>query len=58
MKFRRNNHKAWDSNAALRARTLPLPGNTDQKLVQKKRRFDKGQLKIMDLGSEEDAGNK
>ena len=56
--YRGSNHQARDCNARLRGRTLIFPSNTNQEPVQKKRKFNKEQLIITDLGSEEDLGNK
>ena len=57
MKCGRNNHQARDCKALSRAKT-PLPfGIAKQEPVQKKRKFDRGHLKMKELGSEEDSGN-
>ena len=58
MKCGRSNHQARDCKTLLRAKTPLFSSNTNQKPVQKKRKFDKGHCKIMELGSEEDSGNK
>ena len=57
IKCGRSNHQAQDCKAPSRAKTPPSLGNANQEPVQKKRKFDKGHLKIMELGSEEDSGN-
>ena len=58
MKCGRSNHQARDCKALSRAKTPPSFGNGNQEPVQKKRKFDRGHLKITELGSEEDSGNK
>ena len=57
MKCGRSNHQAQDCKALSRAKTPPSFGNANQEPVQKKRKFDRGHLKIAELGSEEDSGN-
>ena len=57
MKYVRSNHQAQDYKALSRAKTPPSFGNTNQQPVQKKRKFDRGHLKITELASEEDTGN-
>ena len=57
MKCGRNNHQAQDCKACFRAKTPPLPGNANQEPVQKKRKFNKGDLKITEIGLEKDLGN-
>ena len=57
MKYERSNHQARDCKALSRAKTPPSIGNANQEPVQKKRKFDRGHLKITELGSEEDSGN-
>ena len=57
MKCGRSNHQARDCKALSRAKTAPSFGNANQEPVQKKRKFDRGHLKIMKLGSEDDSGN-
>ena len=58
MKYGRSNHQAWDCKAPLRAKIPLFSGNTNQKPVQKKKKFDNRHLNIMELGSEEDSRNK
>ena len=55
-KCERSNHQAWDCKAPSRAKTPPSLGNANQETVLKKRKFDRGHLKIMDFGSGEDSG--
>ena len=43
--------------AASRAKTSLFPSKLNWELVQKKRIFNKGHFKIMELGSEKDVGN-
>ena len=57
MKCGRSHHQVQDCKALSRAKTPMLLGNANQEPVQKKRKFDRGQLKITELGSEEDSGN-
>ena len=57
MKCGRNNYQVQDCKAPSRAKTPPFTSNGNQEPVQKKRKFDKGHLKIIELGSEEDYGN-
>ena len=57
MKCGRSKHQARDCKTLSRAKTHPSFGNAHQDPVQKKRKFDSGYLKIMELGSEEDLGN-
>ena len=57
MKCRRSNYQAQDYKAPLRAKTLPFPDDVKKEPVQKKRKFDKGHLKITKLGLEEDLEN-
>ena len=57
IKCGRSNHQARDCKAPSRAKTSPPLGNANQEPVQKKRKFDRGHLKITELGSEEDSGN-
>ena len=57
VKCRRSTHLARDCRAPLRARTSLYPSHANQKLVQKKKRFDKRDFKIRELGSGEDWGN-
>ena len=54
----RNNHHAQDCKAPLSAEIPPFPSNTNQEPFLKKRKFDKGHFKIMELGSEEDSETK
>ena len=56
MKCRRSNHLAQDCKAPSRAKTRIVLDNTNQETVQKKRKFNREQLKIMKLGLEEDWG--
>ena len=58
MKCGRSNHQAQDCKAASRAKIPPSTRNPKWEPVQKKRKFDRGHLKITELGSEEDLGNK
>ena len=58
MKCGRSNYQARDCEALLTAKTHPLLNNTNQEPIQGKRKFDSGHLKIMELSSEEDLGNK
>ena len=58
MKCRRSNHQVWDCKALSKAKTPPSFGNTNQEPVQKKRKFDRGHLKITELSWEEGSGNK
>ena len=57
MKCRRSNHQARDCKAPSQAKTPPSQRSANQEPVQKKRKFDRGHLKITELGSEEDSGN-
>ena len=57
IKHKRSYHQAWDCNTLSRAKKPPFPGDAKQEPAQKKRKFDKGHLKIIDLGSEEDLRN-
>ena len=57
IKYGRSNHQARDCKALSRAKTPLSFGNANQEPVQKKRKFDRGHLKITELGSEEDSGN-
>ena len=57
MKCGRSNHQARDCKALSRAKTPLSFGNANQEPVQKKRKFDRGYLKITEMGSEEDTGN-
>ena len=57
MKCGRSNHQARDCKALSRAILPPSFGNANQEPVQKKKKFDRGHLKITELGSEEDSGN-
>ena len=57
MKCGRSNHQARDCKAPSQAKTPPSVGNANWEPVQKKRKFNGGHLKIMELGSEEDSGN-
>ena len=57
MKYGRSNHQAWDCKAPSRAKIPPSFGNANQEPVQKKRKFDRGHLKITELASEVDSGN-
>ena len=57
IKCRGNNHQSTDWKVLSRAKTSLFPGNANQELVQKKRKFDKGHLKIMELSLEEDSRN-
>ena len=57
MKWERSNQQAWDCKAPLRAKPSPFPVNANQEPVQKKKKFDKGDLKITELGSEKDSEN-
>ena len=54
MKCQRITNQARDCKAPSRAKTPPFPGNVNQKPVQKKRKFNKGHLNIMELSAEED----
>ena len=58
MKYGRSNQQARDCKAPLRVKTRPPLGNANQEPVQKKRKFDRGHLKITELGLEDDSGNK
>ena len=58
MKCGRSNHQARDCKAPSQAKTPLSLGSANQEPVQKKRKFDRGHLKITELGSEEDLGNK
>ena len=57
MKCGRSNHQAQYCKALSRAKTPPSFGNANQEPIQKKRKCDRGHLKITELGSEEDSGN-
>ena len=57
MKCKRSNYQVWEYKAPWRAKTPPFPGNTNQDLVQVKRKFVKVLLKITELRSEEDCAN-
>ena len=57
MKCGRSNHQARDCKAPSRAKTPASLGSANQEPVQKNRRFDRGHLKIMELGSKEDSGH-
>ena len=57
MKCGRSNHQAQDCKAPSQAKTPPSLGNANQEAVQKKRKLDRGNLKITELGSGEDWGN-
>ena len=57
MKYGRSNHQALDCKALSRAKTPSSFANANQEPVQKKRKFDGGDLKITKLGSEEDSRN-
>ena len=54
MKCGSGNHQTRDCKAPSRAKTPAFSSNATQELVQKKRKFEKGHFKIMELGSEED----
>ena len=56
MKCGRSNHQARDCKAASRAKTPTSLDSANQEPVQKKRKFDRGHLKITELGAEEDSG--
>ena len=58
MSCERSNHLPRDYKDSLGAKTPAFHGNTNQKAVQKQRKFGKGHLKIVELGSEEDSVNK
>ena len=58
MKCGRSNHQARDCKAPSRAKTPSYFGNANQEPVQKKRKFDRGHIKITEFGSEEDSGIK
>ena len=45
MKFGRNNYHARDCKVASRAKRPPFPDNANQEPVQKKRKFNKENLK-------------
>ena len=57
MKCGRSKHQALDCKAPSQAKTPPSLCNANQKHVQKKRKFDRGHVKITELSSEEDSGN-
>ena len=57
IKYGRSNHQARDCKDLLKAKTTPFPDSANREPVQKKRKFNKGYFKIMQLGSEEDSGN-
>ena len=54
MKCERRNYLARDCKAPFRAKTPPFSNNANQEPVQQKRKFEKGHLKITELGWEED----
>ena len=60
IKCGRKNHQASDCEYAWVSQTPPLKytSNHNQEPVNKKARTDKGHLRITELGSEEDSGNK
>ena len=58
MKCGRSNHQTRDCKAPSQAKTPPSLRSANQEPVQKKRKFDRRHLKITELGSEEDSGNK
>ena len=57
MKCGSSNRLAWDCKPQLEAKTSRFSCSANWEPVQQRRRFDKGQLKIMDLSLEEDSGN-
>ena len=57
MKCGRSNHQARDCKAPSRVKKPPPLGNANQEPAQKKRKFDRGHLKITEHNSEEDSGN-
>ena len=58
IKYRSSNHKAQDCKAPSRAKTPLLSANANQKPLQKKRKFHKAHIKIMEFGLQEDSVNK
>ena len=57
MKCRRLNYLTRDCKAPSRAKTPLFPKNANQKPVQKQRKFNNGDVKIPNVGSEKDTGN-
>ena len=57
MRYGTSNYQARDCQALSRVKTPSSLSNTNQEPVQKKRQFDRGHVKITELGSEEDSGN-
>ena len=55
----KKNHRVSECPTPATTTTPPLPSapNSHQESINKKRKFDKGHLKITELGSEEDSGN-
>ena len=58
IKYARTNHQARVCKALSRAKTALFPSNTNQKPVQKKRKFDKRHVKRTEPELEQDTGNK
>ena len=56
MKYGRSNHQARDCKVLSRAKTPSPFSNANQEPVQKKRKFNRGHLKITELDSKEDSG--
>ena len=60
MRCGKKNHKASECTVPATTRSPPTPSvvNSNQEPINKKRKFDKGHLKITELSTEEDSGNK
>ena len=57
IKCRCSKQEAGDYRTLLKAKAPLFAGNTNQEPVQKKRKFDKGQHKITELGSKKYSKN-
>ena len=57
MKYERKNHQARECKAREREKTPPFVDNTNQEPVDKKRKFDKRDIKFKDLGLEQEQEN-
>ena len=53
----RRGHSFTECRSPPQVKTPPPRGNPNQEPIQKKRKFDKGHLKLTELGSGEDLGN-
>ena len=59
MRCGKKNHRASEFTVPATTKSPPPPStaNSNQEPINEKRKFDKGHLKITELGSEEDSGN-